>query len=288
MTQFKLNIGMASKRGPRERNEDAAAVSPSHDFFAVADGIGGAPLGDIASTLCCNAATIAYQETEDLDFAFDRANEELLHLKDLLRTHDPAISNLSPLSSQPSSQFSKVTSARAPHVVLNPSSPTFGTGCTLLLANLKDDRFNVAWAGDTVALRLRAGLLESVAWPDNVNETNELASAVGYTQGMTPLRNSCSVRAGDRFLLCSDGVWAELSDEHLSSLLASSDNAPWLAELVTREAIEQGHDNATAIVIVVCDDEHEGEAEVDEPAEHVLPGAMDTRQTPFYPTISYA
>ena len=57
---FTLSIGMASKRGPRDKNEDAAGVSPCHTFFAIADGIGGAPLGDIMSTAACNAAADAF------------------------------------------------------------------------------------------------------------------------------------------------------------------------------------------------------------------------------------
>lgn len=300
MNKFSIGIGLASKRGPRERNEDAAAVSVHHDFFAIADGIGGAPLGDVASTLACNAALRHYDSTRDLEAAFSQANAELIGLKELLWTHNCATSNLSPLtttrvSRQEASALGQRQpgSERAPHCLepecaprrlLQRTSPTYGTGCTLLLAELVDDAMHIAWAGDTIALRLHEGRIDTVAAPDNVGDTNELGSAVGYVADMTPLRSTSPVVPGDRFLLCTDGVWGELDPTRLAELLGDSDNAPWLAEVITKEAAEHGRDNATAIVIVVGEDERDEGSEAGEPEEATIPSIT---RTPCYPAISY-
>lgn len=285
MNKLPLTIGLASKRGPHERNEDAAAVSMHHDFFAIADGIGGAPLGDVASTLCCNAALRSFDEDLDIEAAFSHANEELIALKELLWTHNPGLGNLSPLATTPVSRAA-CSSEQVPRDYLQRSSPTFGAGCTLLLAKVDDASLELAWAGDTVALRLRDGQLETIAAPDNIGNTNELGSAVGYLADIKPLRARCAIEPGDRFLLCTDGVWGELSPDRLANALGGSDNAPWLAEVITKEAVEHGHDNATAIVIAV------GNASADELAEDGS-DPQDTRnappisRTPCYPTISY-
>lgn len=281
MNKFSIGIGLASKRGPRERNEDAAAVSIHHDFFAIADGIGGAPLGDVASTLACNAALRHYDSTRDLEAAFAQANAELISLKELLWTHNCATGNLSPLIT---TRVSRQEPECAPRRLLQRTSPTHGTGCTLLLAELTDDVMSFAWAGDTIALRLHEGQISTVAAPDNVGDTNELGSAVGYVADMSPLRSTAPVTPGDRFLLCTDGVWGELDPTRLAELLATSENAPWLAEVITKEAAEHGHDNATAIVIVVGEGKRDEGSEAGEPEEAAVPPVT---RTPCYPAISY-
>lgn len=301
MNKLSISIGLASKRGPRERNEDAAAVSVHHDFLAIADGIGGAPLGDVASTLCCNAALRHYDSTRDLEAAFAQANAELIGLKELLWTHNCATSNLSPLTTTPVSRpepegalslrqpgAERVPhchgAERAPRRLLQRTSPTYGTGCTLLLAELADGSINFTWAGDTIALRLHDGTISTVAAPDNVGDTNELGSAVGYVADMSPLRAASPMAPGDRFLLCTDGVWGELDPSRIAELLATSENAPWLAEVLTKEAAEHGHDNATAIVIVVGEGESDEALEGGEPEETAIPPIT---RTPCYPAISY-
>lgn len=302
MNKLAISIGMASKRGPRERNEDAAAVSVHHDFLAIADGIGGAPLGDVASTLCCNAALRHYDSTRDLETSFAQANAELIGLKELLWTHNSATSNLSPLTTTPISRLESEGTLhqhqrqpgleraphypgpeRAPRRLMQRTSATYGTGCTLLLAELADGLINFTWAGDTIALRLHDGTIDTIAAPDNVGDTNELGSAVGYVTDMSPLRAASPMTPGDRFLLCTDGVWGELDLARIAELLAASENAPWLAEVITKEATEHGHDNATAIVIVVGEGERDESLRGD-PEEAVIPPIT---RTPCYPAISY-
>lgn len=320
MTNLSLSIGQATKRGPRERNEDAVAISPCHDFFAIADGIGGAPLGDVASTLTCNAALLAYEETLDLHKAFARANLALIQLKKLLWTHNPITGNLAPLATTARSRNVKGDETKAESKAEGPTpkgtdqngwhegaasirrqdesathagtsgatrlSASSGTGCTLLLAERSDSKLSLAWAGDTVALLLRDEKLQFIAQPDNVGATNELASAVGYSENLAPLQACCDILPRDRFLLCTDGVWSTIAPERLTELLATPAHAPWLAELVTKEAAEQGHDNATAIVIVAEEERPREPRTTDSAAE----GALEVPCvpcTPSYPLINY-
>ena len=56
-----LTVGVASKIGPRSQNDDFAGFGRNHEIFAVADGIGGAPRGDVAATVAVNAAVSAFE-----------------------------------------------------------------------------------------------------------------------------------------------------------------------------------------------------------------------------------
>lgn len=216
MSNYTIIAGCASKIGPRQRNDDYAACSATRSFYAVADGIGGAPHGDAASACAVNAALAAFEEDGLLLSAFRLANEAVMQICTWL------------------------------------ASPE--TGTTLLLAACEDTphgpEAHFAWAGDTMAYLLRDGKITSVTSPNRVDDTNALTAAVGYTQDVRISESTCDIRSGDRLVLCTDGVWETLGERRLAELLGSCDNAPWLAESITREASEHGRDNATAVVLI--------------------------------------
>ena len=92
---------------------------------------------------------------------------------------------------------------------------------------------------------------------------NALESAIGYNLGLAPHTCSCDVMSGDRFLLCTDGVWEiyerVLGMDRLVELLGgSNDNPPYIASSIVKEAADAGWDNATAIVIFIEKDEENG------------------------------
>lgn len=207
-----LVVGMASKCGPRRKNDDYCAMSQRHDFFALSDGIGGAPYGDVISRVACNAAIEAYDATNDLREAFAMANEQ-------------------------ASRVSRYLGERS--------------GATLLLARRTQGFLEIASAGDSLAYRLRAGSLERAMGPARVSLTsNALSKAVGYGP-LTPDRARMDVRPKDRILLCSDGVWEYVEEAKLADMLAEGDDATRIADDVCRHAAKVGNDNSTCICIIV-------------------------------------
>jgi hypothetical protein len=76
-------------------------------------------------------------------------------------------------------------------------------------------------------------------------------------------------RAGDRFLLCSDGLPRELRDDHISSLLQRlADPSEAAKELVEEAKRRGGNDNITVIVVDVEDSEKDTAVAPDPPAPH--------------------
>ena len=119
-------------------------------------------------------------------------------------------------------------------------------------------RFAITWAGDSRVYRLRNDQMEQLTRDHSLSETeataegqnpNAVTRAVGgeATLALDVLRDR--VHAGDRFLLCSDG---------LTRIVAEADIRTWLAHDYIREAVEGliqatldagAPDNVTAIIV---------------------------------------
>ena len=145
------------------------------------------------------------------------------------------------------------------------------TGCTLTA--LVADAHAAAWIvqiGDSRAYRLREGLLElltadhTVAWlgllygwfpadsPECHTARYRLTRYVGHPDSPEPDVLNVTLRPGDVYLLCTDGVADQLSYERLSQVLGTESD-PAAAAHVRRDATLEagGADNATAVVIRV-------------------------------------
>jgi serine/threonine protein phosphatase PrpC len=82
---------------------------------------------------------------------------------------------------------------------------------------------------------------------------NALQQALGAgTQVIDPQIGAVELVAGDRFLICSDGVIDGIWDRRLDELARLDDGAAPAAQRIVQEAVaESGRDNATAVVVEV-------------------------------------
>lgn len=132
-----------------------------------------------------------------------------------------------------------------------PALRDMGTTLTALL--LRPDAAAIAHVGDTRVYRLRAGRVErlttdhAVQRPDNL-----LTRCIGAGQGdVEPDLWQEPLRAGDRFVLVSDGVWSVLDDEAFAESAARSPVQQAAEDLVLAAIAAGGPDNATALVVEV-------------------------------------
>jgi len=80
---------------------------------------------------------------------------------------------------------------------------------------------------------------------------NILQKALGAEhQFLDPQVGAVSIQAGDRFLLCTDGVTDGMYDESITEILSQPHSTPAL-ELVNQAVAASGKDNTTALVIEV-------------------------------------
>jgi serine/threonine protein phosphatase PrpC len=145
------------------------------------------------------------------------------------------------------------------------------TGCTLtaFLGGDGDEAW-IVQIGDSRAYRLRAGVLElltvdhTVAWLGAVygwfpHDSAEARAAryrlmrfVGHPDAPEPDVLNVSLRPGDVYLLCTDGIADQVGYERLAEVLGGpQDPAGRAAELVAESLLAGGDDNATVVVIAV-------------------------------------
>ncbi|MFO7548214.1 MAG: PP2C family serine/threonine-protein phosphatase [Acidimicrobiia bacterium] len=145
-----------------------------------------------------------------------------------------------------------------------------GMGTTLTLVELGDDLVGrLAHVGDSRAYLLREGRLEQITEDHTVvrqyvasgkitaeeavghPHRSMLTRALGLTYRLEVDRDDVVFRAGDRLLLCSDGVSGMLSEAEIHEILqlGTPEEAVWgLVEAANRAG---GHDNITALVVDV-------------------------------------
>ncbi len=141
-------------------------------------------------------------------------------------------------------------------------------GCTLTALTESADGFWITQIGDSRVYRLRDGLLElltvdhTMAWLGAVHgwysfDSREAAAAryhltryIGQGAHTEPDVFSVTVRPGDRYLLCSDGVAEQVVYQQIRNILGSEESP----EIMVRRLLDAaeaagGNDNATAIVV---------------------------------------
>jgi len=145
------------------------------------------------------------------------------------------------------------------------------TGCTMTA--FLADTHAAAWIvqiGDSRAYRLRDGRLEllttdhTIAWlgllhgwftPESAEARTaryRLTRYMGHPDSPEPDVLNVSLRPGDVYLLCTDGVSDQLSYERLTQLLGTNPDPAAAVHFLLEDTLEQGGaDNASAVVIRV-------------------------------------
>ena len=240
-----LRSGSASDVGRvRAVNEDLALESMT--LFAVADGMGGHAGGEVA----------AHTAIESLQQEFAR---------------------------QPTVQGLVAAVRRANRAVWergHADADLRGMGTTLtaaaLVATDDGDRLVLANVGDSRSYRFHQGELTQLTRDHSVAEElvdrGELSEAEAAIHphrhiltralGVAPEVDvdvwQVSPEAGDRYLLCSDGLTNEVTTRRITSVLSSTSDPQEASETLVRMANEHGgNDNVTVVVLdVVVSDEH--------------------------------
>jgi protein phosphatase len=221
----------------RRHNEDAYVIEPP--LFAIADGMGGAQAGEVASRL----ATAALKEA-----GADGGGEQ--RISDLIQEANRRVYDRS--SSDPN---------------------TSGMGTTITVALVEDDRVAFGHVGDSRAYLIRDAQMEQLTEDHSlVNEllktgrlsreeaeTHPQRSVITRALGTDPDVDvdTFSVRAedGDIFLLCSDGLTDMVSEESILDVVERNRNDidGALRALVKAANRGGGQDNITVVAFEIAD-----------------------------------
>jgi serine/threonine protein phosphatase PrpC len=209
-------------------------ISPP--LFAVADGMGGAKAGEIASRLA--AAAVREEEGERADVAglIQEANRRVFE-----RAREDA--------------------------------STSGMGTTMTVALVEEDHVTIGHVGDSRAYRLRDGALEQLTDDHSLvaelvrngklspeeAETHPQRSWITRVLGTDPDVDvdtfTVDAQPGDLFLLCSDGLTTMVGDERIVDVVAENrDDLERAAKQLIADANRSGgEDNVTVVFFEIVE-----------------------------------
>ncbi|MFD5709892.1 Stp1/IreP family PP2C-type Ser/Thr phosphatase [Streptomyces pharetrae] len=235
-----LRFAAGSHKGMiREGNEDSGYAGPR--LLAIADGMGGAAAGEVASSEAISTIVALDDDIPGSDVltslgvAVQRANDQLRQMVE----EDPSLE---------------------------------GMGTTLTALLWTGQRLGLVHVGDSRAYLLRDGVLTQITqdhtWVQRLVDegriTEEEATthpqrsllmrALGSGDHVEPDLSIREVRAGDRYLICSDGLSGVVSHQTMEDTLASYQGPQeTVQELIQLALRGGGPDNITVIVADVLD-----------------------------------
>jgi serine/threonine protein phosphatase PrpC len=241
---FQVQSSALSDRGLNERrplNEDAFLHDRERSIFAVADGVGGAEAGEVASQTAIEVLDEAFRhqvdgaDVEDLmELAIQRANASI---------HQMA---------QEHAKFAMMaTTIVALHLKGNVA--TFGhVGDSRLYRLTPDGKLHRETEDHSIVEEeVRAGRMtpEQAA---NHPSKNVISRALGAEEAVDVDMKTMEVEDGTEFLLCTDGITRHVSDNEIRQLMVVSNNAEDVCNELKQRCYERGaEDNLTVVVVRV-------------------------------------
>lgn len=219
----------------RKVNEDSILSLPDQGVWVVSDGMGGHAAGDYASRTVVDAVAMVPQDLPPGEFM--RAVRQAI-----CKAHDI--------------------------IVLEAERRGGATiGATVVALILTDGHFAALWAGDSRLYRLRDGVIEmlstdhslvaelvlsgQLSWDEAEHhpQSNAITRAVGVGDDFAVDKIRGEVRAGDRYLLCSDGLNKYVGMKTLQRILGETPIETVTDTLLNLALTGGGADNISIIVV---------------------------------------
>lgn len=236
VTQFRWTSASCTHVGlVREVNEDACLDLPGQRLWAVADGMGGHSVGDVASrTVVKSLGKIRQLHSLSTSVAEARHQLEAANLK--LRAE---------------------AARRGVQII----------GSTVVVMLACDHSCTYLWAGDSRLYLYRDGQLKQLTRDHSQAEAhksqrrtspedalmpvphNVITRAVGAVDQLELDEESANVNDGDIFLLCSDGLTNQVGEQEIASAIVRGNCELTAKALVDLALASGGRDNISAVVV---------------------------------------
>jgi protein phosphatase len=223
------SFGITHTGNIRDHNEDAFLALPEQGLWIAADGMGGHTAGDFASRLIIDqfksfkASPLAGHSVDQIRQILAKVNHELW------------------------------TKAQQMDDII-------GSTVAILLAT--EHHVATVWSGDSRIYRLRDGLFKQITRDhseggetesgiDDFVESafnNAVTQAIGAAEELQVEMEIRENRPGDTYLLCSDGLNKDLSDQRIAAILQAN-NVQSAGQIMLQEALDNyGRDNITVVL----------------------------------------
>jgi protein phosphatase len=235
-----LCIGKSDVGLKRSNNEDAFVSRPDLGFCSVADGMGGAAAGEVASRMFMETVSEVFSDKgssgdpeERVKRAFSLANQRMLD-----------------------------------HVAAHPKHS--GMGCTAEILAVSGEDILIGHVGDSRTYRLRNGELRQLTQDHSLVQEQINQGLISETEARTHAMRNVILRAvgtkqaveldilkgkgiaGDIFLLCSDGLADMVDDAAMQNVLNQGGDLQTQADrLIALAKAAGGKDNITVVLVKV-------------------------------------
>ncbi len=261
----RLVVGSATDVGlVRSNNQDQLLVTPG--LYAVADGMGGHAAGEVASLTAIRALDAAFEASDEhtagsLESAAKAANSAVW---------EQAMTNRSMLG---------MGTTLVALAVVDNEDGTSG----LAVAHIGDSRVYLYRDGALAQLTVDHSLVQELVDEGQISEAQAavhpqrhvLTRALGVEPSVDVDVIHVAPKNDDRYLLCSDGLPREASDDEIADVLARfADPSEAARELVALANSRGGSDNVTVVVVDVLANENSPDTLI------IVPGPASSSATP--------
>lgn len=235
---MKIELGHCSHTGiKRDHNEDTYGVNDEDKIWLVADGMGGHDHGEVASAMARDSILYYFNAGKSLKDSIIKANQIIID-----------------------SSFER--------------GADLPMGTTVVILNVVDNNYKIAWVGDSRIYKFSENQLQAITTDHSyvqelVDQSlitaeqarthphrNVVTQALGVTDN-SEIRVALSegeIQVGDKFLLCSDGLTEEVSDEEIAEVMQQKLHPQEITDQLIIKALESGgSDNITVIVLEFID-----------------------------------
>lgn len=245
--KYEIVAGIATDPGcVRDSNEDSGGYHQPHDaeklaergsLFVVADGMGGHSAGEVASRIAVDCITQVYYENSGdaqsaLKEAFHEANHRIFQ------------------TAQQDERLTGMGTTCTALVLQNGTAISAHVGDSRLYLVRDDQIYLMTEDHSAVMEMVKRGWL-SLEQARHHPDKNVILRAMGSHAEVevTTWQEPFPVRAGDRFLLCSDGLYDLVEDEEIRLEVATNEPRTACERLVALARERGGHDNITVLIV---------------------------------------
>ena len=245
-----MHVGFKTDRGVvRPTNEDACFVLLHDRVYVLADGVGGGNSGEIASRTAVSEIA-NYVVQHPISRMMDKF-EIVGYLKDAI---DSANSKIYDMARAHEEYAGMATTAVVVYIRKGKA----------YIGNIGDSRVYLFRAGTLMQLTedhtyvntlVKAGIL-SREEAEQDERKNVIVKALGAEPSVEPDFFQVEIKTDDILIICSDGLYDELSTDEIIQTVGGQENMSELAALLIDKANHNGgHDNVTVISLKVQEDD---------------------------------
>jgi len=234
--------GLSEKR---PQNEDSYLELSEYGVFAVADGVGGAQAGDVASQMAVEILAEAFTNQtpnadaeETMKAALERANGAIFQMA----TDLPQLSSMA-------------TTVAALHVKENIATIGHVGDSRVYSIDPRGKLRRETADHSVVEEEVRAGRM-TIEQALNHPSRNIISRALGAENDVEVELKTVMVEPGTTFLLCSDGITRHIPDVELEEIIGAGSEPEEVTKRLKDLCYERGaEDNLTAIIVRIADSE---------------------------------